>query len=232
MGQEKQRIEKIKRSVEMERQEEEKRTKIRQLSEGYRDEIDELLRKESYQELEMYFQSEKIHKICQIENEAAIMNVILNIYDMEVQEGVERGILYDVHDMKSAVDWYLKVKFLMWRLEFLGEKKDISSYMQEDRISVPFLKYLIHTSSFHRIDTSYKLAMLLKELGKWGKAFAMLNYVNELMPDQEIVFCEMADICIQLGQLESAVQCLGNIKNPSEVLVKYQERWGILDGQV
>ena len=55
----------------------------------------------------------------------------------------------------------------------------------------------------------------------------MLNYVNELMPNQEIVFCEMADICMQLGQLEDALNCLKNIKNTSEILVRYYEKWGI-----
>lgn len=231
MDKDNKRIEEIKRIVEPERQEEEEKTRIKHLYAGYRDEINELLRKESYQELEIYFQSEKIHKICQIDGAALIMHIILNIYGMEVQEGVEKGILYEVHDMKSAVDRYLKVKFLMWRLEFLGEKEEMLSLMQRDMISVPFIKFLVHTSSFKQVETSFTLSMLLKEAGKWGKAFAMLNYVNELMPNQEIVFCEMADICIRLGQLDSARDCLNNIKNPSEILGRYQDRWRMLDGR-
>lgn len=227
MGKEERRMEQIERIIGPERRKEEEKTKIMQSFAGYRDEIEELLRKESYQELAVYFQTEKMYQICHMENEAAIMNLILNIYEMEIQEGVESGILNEIHNMKSAVDWYLKVKFLMWRLEFLDEKNELSRLLQEDRVSVPFMKYLVYTSSFEKADTSYKLAMLLKQTGGWGKAFAMLNYVNELMPNQEIVFCEMADICMQLGQLEDALNCLKNIKNPSEILVRYYEKWGI-----
>lgn len=227
MGRAEKRIEQIEQLIKSERQEEDEKTRVRQSSLGYRQEIDRLLREGSYQELMEFFRIEKMQKICCLETEMAIMNVILNIYEMEINEGAETGILSAVHDMKSAVNWYLKVKFLMWRLEFLGEKNELSELMQKDRVSVPFLKYLVHTSSFEKADTSYKLAILLKETGRWGKAFAMLNYVNELMPNQEIVFCEMADICMQLGQSESALNCLKNIKNPSELLVRYQRKWGI-----
>ncbi len=227
MGKERKRIEQIQRVIEPEREKEREKTAIRQLYTGYRDEIDELLKKTSYQELIEYFQSDKIQTVAQIDGEIATMGIILNVYEMELREGVETGILSAVYDMKSAVDWYLKVKFLMWRLEFLGEKDELSKLMREDKVSVPFMKYLVHTSSFEKEDTSFKIAMLLKETGRWGKAFAMLNYVNELMPDQEIVFCEMADICVQLGRLEDAMNCLKNINNPSELLVRYQKKWGI-----
>lgn len=227
MDEEKKRIEQIRRVIELEREKEGEKTRIRQLYAGYRDEIDALLRKASYQELRKYFQTDKIQKICQIDSDVATMDIILNIHEMESKEGVETGILHAAHDMKSAVGWYLKVKFLMWRLEFMGEKEELSELMRKDVVSAPFLKYLVHTSVFEKVDVSFQLAMLLKETWKWGKAFAMLNYVNELMPNQEIVFCEMADICIQLGQLESAANCLGNIRNPSELLARYQKKWGI-----
>lgn len=146
---------------------------------------------------------------------------------MEIDEGTEEGILSEFSDMQSLVEHYLKVKFLLWRFEFLDEKAGLSDMIDKNSISVPFFKYLIHTSSFDKANTAFKLALLLKKKRKWGKAFAILNYVNELSPDEEIVFCEMADICIQTGQIGSAAECLGRIKNPSGILVEYQKKWGI-----
>ena len=118
----------------------------------------------------------------------------------------------------------------MWRLEFLDERSGLSQALDEVPISVPFLKYLVHTSSFDKVNTSFKMAMLLKERGTFAQAFAMLHYVNELNPGEqgeELVLCEMADICITLGQMKGAAECLGRIHNPSGIFAEYQEKWGI-----
>ena len=165
--------------------------------------------------------------LSKLENHAAIMWIIVSIYQMETEEGIEEGIFSGISDMKSAEEYYLKVKFLMWRLEFLDENAGLSEVIDRHPISVPFLKYLVHTSSFDKANTAYKLAMLLKEKRRWGQAFAMLNYVNDLIPDEEIVFCEMADICMETGQYQMAGSCIEKIKKSSEILANYRKKWRI-----
>lgn len=213
--------------IEREKHEAEERRKFLEDFADYQKKVNELLKRKAYSELLEYYQTEKMNMVSKLENKAAIMWIILSVYQMEIDEGIEEGILSEFSDMQSAVEHYLKMKFLMWRFEFMDEGAGLSEMIDGHPISVPFFKYLIHTSSFDKANTAFKLALLLKKKDKWGKAFAILNYVNELTPDEEIVFCEMADICIQTGQIGSAAECLGRIKEPSEILVQYQKKWGI-----
>lgn len=216
--------------LENSRQSAEQKRKFKEEFAGYQKEIDEFLGKKAYGELLEYFQSDKMGIMSKIENDAAVMCIILSIYQMEMQEGVEQGIFNGIFNMESAVKRYLKIKFLIWRLEFLDESAVLLEAVDNYSISVPFFKYLIHTSSFDKVNTSFKLAMLLKEKEKLAQAFAILNYTNELGPGKrgsERVYCEMADICIRLGQLGNAAACLKNIEEPSEIFAGYQEKWGI-----
>lgn len=212
--------------MEQERQKEQEKAKMRRQLPGCLEQIEYFLRREAYGELLEFFQREDVRRLASMENDLAVFLIVLSIYQMELEEGTNQGILYGVRSMRTARERYLRAKFLMWRLEFLDEQEELLAFLQKCQVSVPFLKYLVHTSSFAKVETTFKLAMLLKEEGMFGKAFAMLNYVNELSPGLEAVFCEMADICIQLGQLESAASCLENIKNPSGILMEYQRKWG------
>lgn len=216
-------------TFEVEKQEQELKRKIRQAYPNYRQEIDDFLGREAYGGLLEYYQSQKMRELSCIENDAAILAVILSIYHMEQQEGMEHGILSGIHDLKSAQQHYLKVKFLMWRLAFFDESSELSAYVAEHHVSVHFLKYLVHTSAFEKANTAYKLAMMLKVMGSLEEAFVMLCYVDELSPNEEIVFCEMADIFIQLEQYENARTCIKKIQVPSEKLLEYQNKWGISD---
>ena len=146
---------------------------------------------------------------------------------MEVEEGVEPGILDGVRNMQEIEERWLKLKFLMWKMEFTEEKEKLAEFLERYQISVPFLKYLVNTSSFDKANTAFKLAMILKNAQKPIAAFAMLNYANELAPNEELVFCEMADICMNLGQYKEAQECIRRIENPTGILVAYLERWGV-----
>ena len=210
-------MEEFANEIEKEQLEIVERRKLLESFAGYQEEIDGFLKKGAYSELLEYYQTEKMMILSKLENHAAIMWIIVSIYQMETEEGIEEGIFSGISDMKSAEEHYLKVKFLMWRLEFFDENAGLSVVIDRHPISVPFLKS----------NTAYKLALLLKEKRRWGQAFAMLNYVNDLSPDEEIVFCEMADICMETGQYQMAGSCIEKIKKSSEILANYRKKWRI-----
>lgn len=187
--------------------------------------VNKLLEKKDYVKLLELFQTEEVRELAQIENSFATMSIILSIYHMEQSEGITDGILSGIYDMQKAEEKYLREKFLMWRLEFTADAEELQEEIKQNRISVPFLKYLIHTSSFDKANTAYKLAMLLKETGHYVNAFGMLRYVDELAPEEEIVFCEMADICMKMRQYQMAETCIQQIKKPTAILMKYQQQW-------
>lgn len=214
-------------SIEQEKQKEKEKQQLRERYADYREKIDALLEKKAYGQLQDYFQTEEIKVLSNIEDDVALFCIILSIYSMEVEEGVEPGILDGVRNMQEIEERWLKLKFLMWKMEFTEEKEKLAEFLERYQISVPFLKYLVNTSSFDKANTAFKLAMILKNAQKPIAAFAMLNYANELAPNEELVFCEMADICMNLGQYKEAQECIRRIENPTGILVAYLERWGV-----
>lgn len=213
--------------VEQERQEEEDKKKFRQQHAGYREAIDGFLAREAYDELLDYYQTEPVKKLCLMENDVAIVNIVLVIYQDELANGSEKKILTGIHSMREARERYLRAKFVMWRLEFFDEKDVFLELLEKHPVSPYFLMHLIYTSSFEKGDTAIKMTMILKESGRFAQAFAILNFLNQLCPDEEAIYCEMAEVCILAGQIESANACIQRIKNPSGILAEYRKKWGM-----
>ncbi len=193
----------------------------------YGEMLEHCLKQEKYEELIELFQKEEVVTLVQMNTTIAILNLAVNIYQMEQEENIPNKILQGLHTLKEVEEAFLKVKFLLWKLEFMDEEKQFIDYVTDQQISIPYIKYLIHTSAFHKEDAAEKIAMQYKQKGAFGKAFGMLNYLNELSSKEEFVYCEMADICIQLRQYEKAADCIGRIRKPTELLSEYERKWGI-----
>lgn len=213
--------------MEEERRREEENKKFRQQHNEYREVIDEMLERRAYDELLDYYRTKPIRKLCLMENEVAIMNVVLAIYQDELENGSDTRILEGIHNMREARERYLQAKFMMWRLEFFDENNEFLDFLAKSPVSPWFLMHLIYTSAFDKGNTALKMAMLLKMDKKLAQTFAILNFVNQLCPDEEIIYCEMADVCIMAGQTESANDCIQRIKSPSGILAGYRRKWGM-----
>lgn len=150
--------------------------------------INQYLKEENREGLLQIFQEKEFQNLAQLDNTLAIFNVVLSIYRTEIEEKASENILEAIHSIQEAEEYYLKLKFLMWHLEFQNEKESLMVFLRQHPVSVFFLKYLIHTSSFEKANTAFKLAMLLKEEGRFEQAFGMLYYVDELSPGEESVY--------------------------------------------
>lgn len=188
--------------------------------------VNRFLKDKKYEELLALFQTEEVRELSLIDNHFANMSVILSIYYMEQNEKDAYQIFDGIDDMQDAEKKYLRIKFLVWRLEFTGDKVNVGKDILKNKISNSFLKYVIHTSSFDKAHTAYELGMVFKEEKRYVDAFSMLRYAAELEPE-EIVFCEMADICVKMKQYLMAETCIRQIKTPSSVLEEYQKLWEI-----
>ena len=193
----------------------------------YKRKIEQALEQERYKDLIKLFQREEVIRIAQLDNMMGILHVAVSIYQMELQEKVPHTILDSLHTIKEVETVYLRTKFLMWKLEFADETETFMDHVMERQISVPYIKYLIHTSAFYKADTSEKIALSFKERKSYGNAFGMLNYLNELGGSEEYVYCEMADICMLLQQYQQAADCIARIQKPTGLLAEYERKWGI-----
>lgn len=195
----------------------------------YREIIEHCLQEERYSDIAALFDQKDVLDLAQIDTGFAILNIIVNIYRMELNEQTEHNIWDHVHSMDELIRVYLRLKMYLWRLEFTEDQNSFINYVMEQEISVPCVKWLIHTSAFQKTDTIYKIALLYKEHRAYASAFGMLYYLNELSSEKELIYCEMADLYIQLQQYQAAADCLEKIRHPSELLKKYKQKWGLLD---
>lgn len=224
-------MDKIKEEIEKDKQEiEERQAVFKRDYYKYRKIAEQYLVQESYSDLVPFFEQEAAIKISQLDNTMAVLRIAVSIYQMEQEENVPIKILDGLHTLEEVEQVYLTSKFILWRLLFRDEKKEFIDYVADKQLSIPHIKYLIHTSAFEKADTAFQIAMLFKEGGYFGKAFAMLNYFNELGGDPELVYCEMADVCFQARQYKAAADCISKIQNPSGLLNQYEQKWGITYG--
>lgn len=195
----------------------------------YREMIERYLQEEKYSEIVTLFEQKDVLELAQIDTGFAILNIIVNIYRMELTEQAMHKIWDHVHSMDELIQMYLRLKMYLWRLEFTEDQDNFINYVMKQKISVSCIKWLIHTSAFKKTDTIYKIELLYKERKSYAAAFVMLYYLNELSSDKELINCEMADLYIQLQQYQAAADCLEKIPRPSELVKKYKQKWGLPD---
>lgn len=208
---------------------EEREQRFHQFYERYRGMIEQYLQEEKYNEIVILFEQKEVLELAQMDTGFAILNIIVNIYCMELNEQTAHKIWNHVHSLDELIQIYLRLKMYLWRLEFTEDKNSFIDYVMEQKISVPCIKWLIHTSAFKKSDTVYQIALLYKERRCYAAAFGMLYYLNELSSDKELINCEMADLYIQLQQYQAAADCLEKIKHPSELFERYKQKWRLAD---
>lgn len=186
----------------------------------YKAYINTLLSTGDRETLSKVLSSEKVVLEIRCITDIAYMVLANQIFQQEVAEHAERTVLDGHTNMDEVVAFIRELRFRIWRMEFhIDENEDLKlvNYIRENKISSYFLKYIIHIAGMDKIQTLKRLAKRFLEYHMFGYAFAMLKYADELSPGSEEILCTMAELCMQAGKKEIAVQCVGRIKNPSQL---------------
>ncbi len=195
----------------------------------YEKRIEQHMREENYDRIVALFEQKDVLELAQSDHVFAVLNIIVNIYRMELNEQAAGCIWYGRHSIDDIVTVYLQLKMYLWRLEFTDDRTSFMRYVAEQKLSVSCVKWLIHTSAFKKAETIYQIAILYKEHGSFVQAFHMLHYLNECGCNPELVYCEMADIYMRLQQYDAAVEYVKKIQHPSQLLERYKRNWGLVD---
>jgi len=202
-----------------------------QLEHHYK-EIDEKLQNGSIEKREQIlelFQDQQFQSIFYQDAAIAQMSIILGIYQTEKEDKKEHTILDQGNSIGELTEYFLKLKFKIWRLEMqLDEesKKLFLDFVSQYNVTLHAIKFIIHTSSFDKANTAFKIGCLLKNQQQAAMAFGMFNYALELCPGEDIILCEMADICFLNKQYETAKQLIAMVENKTGILEEYMRKWG------
>lgn len=134
-------MDKIKEEIEKDKQEiEERQAVFKRDYYKYRKIAEQYLVQESYSDLVPFFEQEAAIKISQLDNTMAVLRIAVSIYQMEQEENVPIKILDGLHTLEEVEQVYLTSKFILWRLLFCDEKRNLL-------IMWPISSYQFHISS-------------------------------------------------------------------------------------
>lgn len=186
----------------------------------YQKYINHLLSTENREQLSELLSSEEFVRKFSGVTEMAYMILINQIYQQELLEQVEKTVLDGHVSMEEVIAYVQEIRFRLWRLEIYMDKNDglqLLDFIQKNQVSSYLLKFIVNIAGLNKVRLLKCLAEIFLEHGMFGRAFAMLKYADELFPGTEEILCIMADLCLQAGKIEEAVQCMKRIKSPTQI---------------
>ncbi|MFP3153797.1 hypothetical protein LQZ18_05075 [Lachnospiraceae bacterium ZAX-1] len=158
------------------------------------------------------------------------LKVIVEIYRIEKENNVKENTILDHgFNISDLISYFLKLKFVIWRIEFDSDSdaiKCLLNFRNQYRTSVYSMIGVLATASCDKVNAAYSIAFILRWEGRHEEAFHILNYALEIEPQEERLLCEMADICFVSGLPDQMEQYTLRIANPTDVYEGYKKRWG------
>ena len=100
---------------------------------NYKKLIEQCMREERYHDITTLFEQKDVLELAQIDNDFAVLNIIVNIYRMELNEQTTEHIWDHMHTMEDMISFYLRLKMYLWRFEFTEDQTSFLKYVSEQR---------------------------------------------------------------------------------------------------
>lgn len=184
----------------------------------YLDQIDNWLSKPSLQageNLWRLFQNQEFLAVYQHRAPIACMKVILRIYHQESLAGRRRTILDMGTSHGALISKFQELKFILRRLEFADDPQAgewLLQYIEANYATPEMLREMLDAASVNKADTGKKLAQLFRKQGMYSYEFQILLYLNMILPRDEQILSDLAELCEKAGQPEQAQRYLAQIK--------------------
>ena len=154
--------------------------------------------------------------------------VYLSIYEQEIAKGIEHHIFSKGYNLEELEEIFNELKFALWRVEFIGDIKsqeDILKLIQKCNVSDEYIMVLIKTSAINQAEANYLLGYLLRSIGREMTSIKLYHNALEIMPDDEYILCELADIFWKYGKVDIAMNYMKRITHPTTCTEKYLSKW-------
>lgn len=161
-----------------------------------------------------------LHNFCGKYNDIAYMNIIMEIYKLEEKNKVNSYILCHGETMQELIDYYLKVKFQLWRLEFnYSECSDVDfiHFIDEQKVSIYTIICAIIYSNLDVCRIYMKVSYILVKLDKFIFAHKLLTVGISLYPNNKELLCMMVELCKIAGKHDIEEYYQGQISNLSDL---------------
>lgn len=154
---------------------------------------------------------------------------MMQIYEREIGAEEKITILDIGNSAEEIIEKMIGLKFLLWRIEFAGDKQAkeaVVQFVHFNSITPDMLQYMIQTATADKAGMLLELADIFIEKGMLRYAFRMLEYLDELSPGNETVLCLLADLCGKAGNQERVGEYLERIENPGRLAEGIRKKYG------
>lgn len=137
---------------------------------------------EAFLELKSMFLPGQIFEKYKQTDDFAFMFVIMNIYELESDEGIRETILTQGRTVAELIDYLSQLKMILYRLDFgIGEgtEQELLSFLQQHGTSAVTIKIMMNTSVMRLFNTAVKLQKIFEGACLPEYELCMLQYIEE-----------------------------------------------------
>lgn len=159
------------------------------------------------------------------ENQLVMFEWFLNIWLTEKKKlpdlGVDTDIFYGVSCLDDIEQKYHKIEYYGWRIENAVPDEYCEQALEElieEKVSGLAIGKIVVFETWKREENLLYIARRLRQKGDYLNALLLIQYANEKYPGQEKLLLEEADIWLAGKQFYQALELLGQIEKPSEMI--------------
>lgn len=168
-------------------------------------------------------------------DDAAIMYVVMQIYEREQKSGITSGILEQGKDVEQLQKYMQNLKFMLYRVDFeidaeVGE--ELLMFIKQHNVSTIVLETMMTTVAMRPLLLALKLEQLFEQNLMYKELFFIYNFINQRYPGNYRVLRKQAELYLRTGYKEEARECLGQIPDYSEELCLEQQEIFVLQEEL
>ncbi len=124
----------------------------------------------------------------------------------------------------------LEVQEILWRLRYKDNMayQDVVKYIRKNGMTEDAWRCFLQNEPTFVDEYYITLSDELLEGGLKGIAWVTLEYGEKILRGNEMLLCFMANLCIEEGNIEKAIECLKRVEKPGDItqniLVACQKR--------
>lgn len=202
--------------------------------EGYINEINTLIREntnESRTKLKnMFAKNGVLSPYLSEYDDIAYMSIIIRIYIIDEKEKENLTILDHGTTIQELIDYYLKIKFQLWRLEFdYNDNSDAEflEFINTYKTTVHAVIYTITCSNADKKGVLIKVSHIFAKNNKLIYAYKLLLHGISIYPDCEELLCMMTELCVKSNRMDMAIHYFKIIRYPGSLAREVKEKYGL-----
>lgn len=154
----------------------------------------------------------------------AVMYVIMQIYERELQNQYTPTILEYGNTVADLVEHLQKLKFILYRVDFGVDKKseqELIDFIKKNQISVITLETMLTTVAMRPMQLSLKMENIFDKNIMYKQLFWIRNFINDRWSGNHRIIYRLAELYDKTGHTEYAKECMLQI--PENLQLLYQK---------